>query len=66
VIAFIFRNMPVGVRAGIASMSQIDKSLDEASLTLRRQHAHHRPQGADAAPAARHPRRPGLQLRHAP
>jgi iron(III) transport system permease protein len=34
VISFIFRNMPVGVRAGIASMSQIDKSLDEASLTL--------------------------------
>ena len=26
--------MPVGVRAGIATMSQIDKSLDEASLTL--------------------------------
>ncbi len=26
--------MPVGVRAGIATLSQIDKSLDEASLTL--------------------------------
>ncbi len=26
--------MPVGVRAGIASMSQLDKSLDESSLTL--------------------------------
>jgi iron(III) transport system permease protein len=34
VICFIFRNMPVGVRAGIATLSQIDKSLDEASLTL--------------------------------
>ena len=34
VICFIFRNMPVGVRAGVASLSQIDKSLDEASLTL--------------------------------
>ncbi len=34
IISFIFRNMPVGVRAGIASMSQLDKSLDEASLTL--------------------------------
>ena len=34
VISFIFRNMPVGVRAGIASMSQIDKSLDESSSTL--------------------------------
>jgi len=34
VVCFIFRNMPVGVRAGIAAMSQIDRSLDEASLTL--------------------------------
>jgi iron(III) transport system permease protein len=34
ILSFIFRNMPVGVRAGVASMSQIDKSLDEASLTL--------------------------------
>jgi iron(III) transport system permease protein len=34
VLSFIFRNMPVGVRAGVASMSQLDKSLDEASLTL--------------------------------
>jgi iron(III) transport system permease protein len=34
VIAFIFRNMPVGIRAGLANLSQIDKSLDEASLTL--------------------------------
>lgn len=34
VICFIFRNMPVGVRAGVAAMTQIDKSLDEASLTL--------------------------------
>ena len=34
IVSFIFRNMPVGVRAGIASMSQIDKSLDESSLTL--------------------------------
>jgi iron(III) transport system permease protein len=34
VICFMFRNMPVGVRAGIAAMSQIDRSLDEASLTL--------------------------------
>ena len=35
IICFVFRNMPVGVRAGMASMSQIDRSLDEASLTLR-------------------------------
>ena len=34
VLCFVFRNMPVGVRAGIASLSQIDRSLDEASLTL--------------------------------
>ncbi len=34
VLCFMFRNMPVGVRAGIASMSQLDRSLDEASLTL--------------------------------
>ncbi len=34
VVSFIFRNMPVGIRAGIASMSQIDRSLDESSLTL--------------------------------
>ncbi|MEO5764327.1 MAG: iron ABC transporter permease [Casimicrobiaceae bacterium] len=34
VVCNIFRNMPVGVRAGMASMSQIDKSLDEASITL--------------------------------
>jgi iron(III) transport system permease protein len=26
--------MPVGVRGGIAAMSQLDKSLDEASITL--------------------------------
>ena len=35
VICFVFRNMPVGVRAGMAALSQLDKSLDEASLTLR-------------------------------
>ncbi|WP_062118184.1 ABC transporter permease [Aureimonas sp. AU40] len=34
VVCFIFRNMPVGVRGGIAAMSQLDRSLDEASLTL--------------------------------
>ncbi|HEX6136362.1 MAG TPA: iron ABC transporter permease [Casimicrobiaceae bacterium] len=30
----VFRNMPVGVRAGMAAMSQIDRCLDEASATL--------------------------------
>lgn len=34
ILAFVFRNMPVGIRAGLASLSQIDRSLDEASLTL--------------------------------
>jgi iron(III) transport system permease protein len=35
VICFIFRNMPVAIRAGVATLSQIDKSLDECSLMLR-------------------------------
>jgi iron(III) transport system permease protein len=35
IACFVFRNMPVGVRGGIAAISQIDRSLDEASLTLR-------------------------------
>ncbi|ENT41139.1 ABC transporter permease [Brucella suis] len=35
IACFVFRNMPVGVRGGIAAMSQLDQSLDEASLTLR-------------------------------
>ncbi len=34
ILCNVFRNMPVGVRAGIAAMSQIDKSLDEVSATL--------------------------------
>jgi iron(III) transport system permease protein len=34
IVCFVFRNMPVGVRGGIAAMSQLDQSLDEASLTL--------------------------------
>ena len=35
IAAFVFRNMPVGIRATLASLSQIDRSLDEASLMLR-------------------------------
>lgn len=34
IVVFIFRNMPVGVRGGIAAMSQLDRSLDEASIML--------------------------------
>jgi iron(III) transport system permease protein len=35
VLCFVFRNMPVGVRAGVAALAQIDSTLDEASSTLR-------------------------------
>jgi len=35
IVCNVFRNMPVGVRAGIAAMSQIDRSLDEAATVLR-------------------------------
>ncbi|MGH2373724.1 MAG: ABC transporter permease subunit [bacterium] len=35
VFAFIFRNMPVALRAGVASIHQIDRSLEEASTMLR-------------------------------
>lgn len=34
VICFTFRNMPVGMRAGMAALSQIDRSMEEASQTL--------------------------------
>lgn len=34
VICFVFRNLPVGVRGGIAALAQIDRSLDEASATM--------------------------------
>ncbi len=34
ITCFVFRNMPVGVRGGVAAMAQLDGSLDEASLTL--------------------------------
>ena len=50
VICFVFRNMPVGVRAGIATLSQIDKSLDEASHP-RRALGNHHPARRAAAPA---------------
>ncbi len=34
ILSFIFRYMPVGIRSGIASLSQLDPSLEEASTTL--------------------------------
>ena len=33
-LCLLFRNLPVAVQAGSAAMAQLDKSLDEASLTL--------------------------------
>ena len=35
VLCFMFRNLPVGVRAGSAAFRQLDRSLDEASMMLR-------------------------------
>jgi iron(III) transport system permease protein len=35
ILAFVFRNMPVALRAGVASVLQIDRSLEEASTILR-------------------------------
>jgi len=35
VMSFVVRNMGPGVRAGMATLEQIDRSLEEASLTLR-------------------------------
>jgi len=34
IICFIFRNMPVGIRSGMAALQQIDPFLEEASITL--------------------------------
>jgi iron(III) transport system permease protein len=35
VLCFVFRNLPVSVRAGSAAFRQLDRSLDEASMMLR-------------------------------
>jgi iron(III) transport system permease protein len=35
VVSFVFRNMPVGIRSGVAALAQIDRALEEASVTLR-------------------------------
>jgi iron(III) transport system permease protein len=34
IICFMFRNMPVGMRAGMAALAQIDRSMEEASQTM--------------------------------
>ena len=35
VIALVFRNMPVAIRASMSGLAQIDRSLEEASATLK-------------------------------
>ena len=35
VLCFLFRNLPVGVRAGTAALAQIDRSIEESSSLLR-------------------------------
>ena len=59
-IAFAFRNMPVGIRAGLANLSQIDRSLDEASLTLGAHSFGTLLAGDPAAAASGHRHRDGL------
>ncbi len=34
VICFVFRNMAVGMRAGVAALAQVDRSMEEASQTM--------------------------------
>jgi len=34
IILLVFRNMPVGIRSGIAALQQIDPSIEEASTDL--------------------------------
>lgn len=34
IIAFVMRNMPIGVRSGIAALQQIDPSIEEAATVL--------------------------------
>ena len=63
VVCNVFRNMPVGVRAGMASMAQIDRSLDEASTTLGARGFTTLRTRAAAAAQARDRRRARLQLR---
>lgn len=35
ILSMVMRNMPVGMRAAVAGLGQLDKSLDEASLSLK-------------------------------
>ena len=43
VICFVFRNLPVGMRAGLAALAQIDRSMEEASQTYGRGRCPHAP-----------------------
>ena len=63
IACFVFRNMPVGVRGGVAAMSQLDKSLDEASLTLAGDELPHDPQGHPALASPRDRGCAGLFIR---
>ena len=53
VLCFVFRNLPVGVRAGSASFKQLDRALDEASTMLRASTATALRRGAAAAQSPR-------------
>ncbi|MDH2926729.1 iron ABC transporter permease [Lonepinella koalarum] len=35
ILSMVMRNMPVGMRSAVAGLGQLDKSLDEASLSLK-------------------------------
>ncbi len=35
ILAFVFRNMPVAIRSGVAAIHQVDRSLEECSTMLR-------------------------------
>jgi iron(III) transport system permease protein len=35
ILAFIFRGMPVGIRSGVAALTQLDPCLEEVSATLK-------------------------------
>jgi hypothetical protein len=53
VLCFVFRNMPVGVRAGVAALAQIDSTLDEGVVDAARVHAAYADARGHAAAAAR-------------
>jgi iron(III) transport system permease protein len=40
VLCFIFRNMPVGIESGVAALSQIDPSIEEAATNLGADSSH--------------------------